>query len=706
MRITILLFAFCLIVVSENAMADFTMQLDNRFRLKMEAEGEQTGGIDILSASGSLLPGPTADSGPFLFKLANVPHQVTFGNLGNSPNYEGTYILPTRWNPAGVPDVEWSYGKGATPVGPFSLFEGVVQANPDPGISVGLNDDYHFVLNGSGQELIGVSFQSPSGSLVPGPTGDAGPFSVVYENESQQLSYGSIGNDDATVLDGQLTLTGSWNPLGINDVTYHYNQVGPIHSGTLPLDIDPTGIDALSVSLDDQYRFVLQGAGQLVEELSFSSESGSLLPASVSQPFGALAENSASQIRFSSDAPVAIDGAVTLDARWNRNLGIRDVRVGYTTPEIVLEDTLLPGSIYPAPPVDEPVKLSIDFEDSTLTLRGQGQELRNITFTSPSGTLDHYDVSGGPFESVVLSTNQRVEFETSEFVTIDGSLRLPVKYSIGGGLQDIQFRYEQVGLESPRGPFDAVYPFTQSRLSSFVDQDGFIVVQGNGHRVSSLHYRSESGALLPGESSEPFDSFSSNSFEEVELLGNVTIDGQLILSTQWNESIAADIEFTYTLDGNEMVFGTSGLSYPSKSVITVLATPGQTDSISLIGEGQLITGLEVFSPSGSLLLEENPNFGSFDIVEEYSPDLIRLSSSTEVAIDVTSLPFLWDPNGEPDLEFSFDFPGPRVLIGRVLYSDQVVPEPASGLLLLPLMLAVLDLNRHRGWPRTRRRPRR
>ena len=259
-----------------------SLSINERFQFVLSENDEALVGIDIQSPSGSLLPGEAAASGPFTIALNQSQHGVTFGNFGTVTQLAEPTTLPAGWNPAGLPDVWFQYGGSPEVIGPLFLFDNP-QIAPDPDISVTLNDESKFVLSGSGEQLIGISFQSESGSLVPGPAGDSGPFSLVYQNDSRQLSYGQISSEQPLVLDGSLTLPGGWSQLGVNDIQYHYNQVGPIHSGPQTLALGDQRAP-VQVSLDDEFRFVLQGSAEL-EQVRIASSSGSLLPSSSTAPW-------------------------------------------------------------------------------------------------------------------------------------------------------------------------------------------------------------------------------------------------------------------------------------------------------------------------------------------------------------------------------------------------------------------------------------
>ena len=141
------------------------------------------------------------------------------------------------------------------------------------------------------------------------------------------------------------------------------------------------------------------------------------------------------------------------------------------------------------------------------------------------------------------------------------------------------------------------------------------------------------------------------------------------------------------------------MTYPSPSVITILAAPFLSDRISLVAEGHLITAVELTSESGSLrpldLVENSP----FDIVEVLTDNRVVLRSSSGVMVRNEQLPVAWDSNGEADIRAVFESEGARVIVPRIVFtSNEVIPEPNASLLLMAMLPALGLLRRKRRVP--------
>lgn len=677
------------------------LSLDDRYHFVLTGENQPMAGLQIASPSGSLMPGSAVDTGPFSLLLSNRNTDVTYVAFpGSTIEIDGDYTLPARWNPSGELDVQWTYGTG----GPTSVatqgnevFEAAVPVSESEGISLGLDENNRFVISGAGQQVIGIDIQSPSGSLTPGPMGETSEFSFVQNNTAERQTYTVFGDAGAVNVDGDITLSGGWNPFGLADVTYQFNLIGPRNSGLQTLEISDNDRQTLDVRLNDDHQFVVSGTGQSLSQLTFRSTNGALTTADTLGPFNALDANTENEIVFSAPGNITIDGDVTLSAGWNRILGYRDVRYGYTIDGFTVEPQLLPGSIYPteAPPTSI-IRGAVGLDAGLIELTGEGHELRQIQVTSRTGALVHDGVTAAPFDTVVRSSPTSVTLESSSYVVLDDSIVLPVGFDLDASQQDVKFRYTQVGRLNRRGPFNVTYPLGLTPLRSWFDGNGNLVIQGIGHEVEQLEFISEAGALVPGELPDPFTSFVENTANRISLAGNVTLDGNVTLPVQWNES-ASDVKFTYTLADSDVVLGPRSVTYPPANVISIVAAPGLTDRLVLSANSLEIVGVEIISNSESLVVQDLSlaDFGPFDIVEEYSEGHVSLKSTNPVTIDWLRLPVAWDNDREADLQVVFTPAGSRAISAIVQYDGAFVPEPASTALALPAIVGLLGLARRR-----------
>lgn|GEM_PF-4327899 len=95
---------------SSLASAQLNVVVDNDNHFVLQSDGFDALGIQLESASGSLVPTDLSDTGPFDISLMKNPMVVMFGSLGRSVRVEGDLRLPTQWNPDGQRDVGFRWG--------------------------------------------------------------------------------------------------------------------------------------------------------------------------------------------------------------------------------------------------------------------------------------------------------------------------------------------------------------------------------------------------------------------------------------------------------------------------------------------------------------------------------------------------------------------------------------------------------------------
>ncbi len=86
------------------------------------------------------------------------------------------------------------------------IFATYGQANAELSISLDA-DTSRIVLHGDQDEIVGIDLRSELGYLVPGPTGDNGPFELSLINTNKEIAYGSLGK---VVISGSIALPAGW----------------------------------------------------------------------------------------------------------------------------------------------------------------------------------------------------------------------------------------------------------------------------------------------------------------------------------------------------------------------------------------------------------------------------------------------------------------------------------------------------------------
>ena len=192
--------------------------------------GFSTGGLDIQSGGGGLIPVPPggvdADPSPFTVFLANRPTQVTMGLVGGLLNINGRLTTNARWDRGkGIKDLTVDYGDGSVPsripLGADFYDQCFADCGPDLPelITITLNSSNKLVVTGIGQEISRITFKSSTNQLGPGT--DPAPFNSVIPNSIAQIAFDSI--DNPVELSGSFVLDATFGsvdaPIAI-DVLY------------------------------------------------------------------------------------------------------------------------------------------------------------------------------------------------------------------------------------------------------------------------------------------------------------------------------------------------------------------------------------------------------------------------------------------------------------------------------------------------------
>ena len=93
------------------------VSLDDNDNIVLTGSGEQVIGLELVSASGSLIPSAGDVADPFQFLLSNFETGVTFGSLSSGPTIDGDVTLPVQWDvTSSAADLVVRYGPADTDV--------------------------------------------------------------------------------------------------------------------------------------------------------------------------------------------------------------------------------------------------------------------------------------------------------------------------------------------------------------------------------------------------------------------------------------------------------------------------------------------------------------------------------------------------------------------------------------------------------------
>lgn len=253
--------------------------------------------------------------------LLDDGYTIQYQNADSSSQYS-TSLLPYDGSASTLSRVGMSYrGDESSTVAQSSFYLDDVRVTsgdpvivPTGGFGAYVNASQHIVLEGDGQEVVGLEFMSRQGLLVP-PT-DPAPFDFVITGTPNHVALGFLG--DALTVDGQI----------VTGVRYSGNDPETELEATWG---DPAADlfrfvvanpDPVAAFINSSGNIVLEGRNQLLRGLDFISEEGLLVPAPAdnSAPFGFLLTNTPERVTYGSlGQTVLLDGQLILEAGYRGN---------------------------------------------------------------------------------------------------------------------------------------------------------------------------------------------------------------------------------------------------------------------------------------------------------------------------------------------------------------------------------------------------
>lgn len=563
-------------------------------------------------------------------------------------------------------------------------------------VSVSLDESNRFLLHGEGEQLLGIEFRSPSGSLVPDIDESASPFSFLVSNTPSKVTYGNLGN--ALTLNGTVALDSGWDSTsGIRDITAAWGD-GPnvrdaiLHYGRLP---------NVGVSVNAGGELVLSGQGESLTELTFTSRSGSLRPATGATPFENLAVNTNEEIRFLSPSGVKVDGDLTLGVGWSSDLFTRDVRYSYQLDSS--EQLTGPSSIahtdyaYELPEFD-PLRVHVN-EDLRFVISGDGQPVSKFKLFSSASSLTP-SADSSPFSELNFNSSSHIELVAPQGLVIDGDVVLETKWS-PSAQPDVRVVYDLLGdltggrlqltsQDYPTVP-DHVRLGVEPILVTLDDQNRFVIT-GNGQQIRGIEFKSNAGVLVPGGlETAPFPHVLSNTEnnitlgilgEDADITGSFTMDFG-VKSAADLADVTIGVGYGKTIVEIEPNFVCNECSLPTAAL-------SEGGGILIENAPELVTEIRIAStlvPLNELVLPDGIE------ADQVSEQELVLRSETGFGQDVLrNLSLTWARSQDEAVFVSFTLSngpsfGPLPLS---LASQGLVPEPsASWLFLIGAMTGLL-----------------
>jgi len=232
-------------------------------RIVVEGSGQEIIGLDFQSKAGLLTN--DASAAPFGFYLAETPKHVSLGvlGLGNAVTLNGSLVTSVSYSgtdPANDLQARW----GDLSAGHYDFNVSIENTG---GLSGFLDADNYIVLDGAGQDIVGVDFKSPDGQLVPIEAGEERPFQVALSNTKEHISLGLLGT--SVTVDGLL-----WTNVQYNgDIDRLTAQWGDTNSAVIDIPFTRNNDPCASPSL----QTLSQCADNLAERDAILAQLGHLL---------------------------------------------------------------------------------------------------------------------------------------------------------------------------------------------------------------------------------------------------------------------------------------------------------------------------------------------------------------------------------------------------------------------------------------------
>lgn len=558
-------------------------------------------------------------------------------------------------------------------------------------LSVFVDEDRYLVIRGTADDVVGYELRSESGSLLPG---SPAPFGLALTADEY---YVAAAEPSGIAIDGELRLSTKWNEIGAEDIHFGVYPRGASSRTQSRVESYPSVGDTIGIGFDRNFRFVLDGNGQEIDELTFFSTAGGLLPSETGAPFDLPGEsnNDGDSVRLTSNIPVVVDGQLPVDVGWNQNFGFRDVTYKYrdATSGEEFGPFFLPGRLYPPAPEPEHVRTWFSTTDNALTITGENSQLYGFQVQSPSGSLVP-GMDPAPFDRFSTSSTTLIELSTNGRVTLDGQVKLDVYYNRNIAGEDISYSYNHTGHIEPFGPFELRrYPVsaTRSRIKLDISDEGVLELDGSGQRLSTITVTSVRGSLSVMDDMGPFEVADASDQAITLVVPNGLDIFDVPLPIEWDQS-AVDVSYEYVLADIDREFGPNEVDdYPSATELGDVKIDRQSRVPALFGDGTEIVGFEVFSKRGSIVVGQNVS--PFNRIEANTPNHLSLFSDEPIPADFLRLPFTY--NGVQDLHFAWYAADGRALKTSVSATNLILPEPVGFSMLLIFGAIVMGMSRSR-----------
>lgn len=173
--------------------------VDGFGKIVLRGTGQEVVALNFESPQGLLIPIAEDADSVFGFAAINEPENVAIANFGSSVKVDGQLVTGVGYrgtDPENELTAQWGDSS--------SVLHDFIVSRPDVApLSGFVNAQGKIVLQGSGQQVVALDFQSPKGLLVPVTENDpTAAFQFAAFNGSTQVSIANLGR--AVTVDGEV----------------------------------------------------------------------------------------------------------------------------------------------------------------------------------------------------------------------------------------------------------------------------------------------------------------------------------------------------------------------------------------------------------------------------------------------------------------------------------------------------------------------
>lgn len=306
-------------------------------------------------------------------------------------------------------------------------------------------------------------------------------------------------------------------------------------------------------------------------------------------------------------------------------------------------------------------------------------EMYGVEFRSYQGHLVYGSAS--PFGAALGPNSRYIPLvDPNGAVQLDGQVTFDIKYDGEDPGDELSVVVAPTANQNLPSLMPAVYlPADKAfpSVSMGMTGDHHWTVRASNESLSNLRISSPSGSLVPGSSAAPFYNLLESTPHEIQYgtaANAVRLDGTIKLDSRWAPGGLRDVSYSATTSRgtfDPIRVPLSVYDGPPKAPVMVTIDENANNTVSLFGFGQEVEEFQIISPSGSLLVADNP--APFDAMSENGAKKVVFDGASIIdgAMN-TNIRYNSDVGGR-DLSYSYKLVGNDQQFGGPLGDFELPP---------------------------------